>query len=160
MKKLLVTAATVIALATTSVSAKVIGKVNGYKVTEAEANKLLKVLTHGKVKYSQLSPKDKREIVKRLAIDKVVIKAAYRGLSKKERDFVIANAWMAKKIRNIKVSDKEARKIYNQNKQLFKDRKTGKILPFRKVKNNIKLQLKQKKVIDRLMKKAKITVYK
>ncbi len=160
MKKLLMVATILVALVTSVVSAKVIGSVNGYKVTEAEANKLLKVLTNGKVKYSQLSPKDKREIVKRLAIDKIVIKAAYRGLTKKERDFVIANAWMAKKIRNIKVSDAEARKIYNQNKQLFKDRKTGKILPFRKVKNAIKLQLKQKKVIDRLLRKAKITVYK
>jgi len=159
MKKLFVAVLAALALITTGASAKVIGKVNGYKVTEAEANKLLKVLTGGKVKYSQLNAKDKREIVKRLAIDKVVIKAAYRGLSKKERDFVIANAWMAKKIRNIKVSDKEARKIYNQNKRLFKDKK-GRILPFKKVKNNIKLQLKQKKVIDRLMKKAKITVYK
>ncbi len=156
MKKLLTAFAVVVALTTASVSAKVIGTVNGYPITEKEANALLKVLTKGKVKYSQLTPKDKKEIVKRLAVDKLVVKTAYKSLSKKERDFVIANAWMAKKIRGIKVSDAEAKKAYNQNKQLFK--KNGKIVPFKKVKNLIKLQLKQKKVVDRLMKKAKIVV--
>ncbi len=150
------TAVLVAAVAATSVSAKVIGTVNGYKITEKEANQLLKVLTKGKVKYSQLSPKDKAEIVKRLAVDKLVIKTAYRELSKKERDFVIANAWMAKKTRNIKVSTAEAKKAYNENKELFK--KNGKLVPFSKVKNLVKMQLKQRKVVNRLMKRAKIVV--
>ena len=156
MKKLITAFAVIAALTTSTITAKVIGSVNGYSITEKEANRLLKVLTHGKVKYSQLKPKDKREIVKRLAVDKLVIKTAYRSLSKKERDFVIANAWMAKKIRGVKVSNSEVKRAYNKNKQLFK--KNGKIVPFSKVKNLIKMQLKQKKVVDRMMKKAKIVV--
>ena len=156
MKKLITAFAVIATLTTTTITAKVIGSVNGYAITEKEANNLLKVLTHGKVKYSQLKPKDKREIVKRLAVDKLVIKTAYRSLSKKERDFVIANAWMAKKIRGVKVTNSEAKKAYNANKQLFK--KNGKIVPFSKVKNLIKMQLKQKKVVDRMMKRAKIIV--
>jgi len=156
MKRLLTAVAVVVALTTTTITAKVIGSVNGYSITEKEANKLLKVLTKGKVKYSQLQPKDKKEIVKRLAVDKLVIKSAYRGLSKKERDFVIANAWMAKKTRGIKISTAEAKKAYNANKNLFK--KNGKLVPFNKVKNIIKMQLAQKKVVDRMMKKAKIVV--
>ena len=156
MKKLFAAFAVILALTTTAVTAKVIGTVNGYSITEKEANALLKVLTHGKVKYSQLKPQDKREIVKRLAVDKLVVKTAYKSLSKKERDFIIANAWMAKKIRGVKVTNAEAKRAYNKNKQLFK--KNGKIVPFSKVKNLIKIQLKQKKVVDRLMKKAKIVV--
>ena len=156
MKKLLTAFAVILTLTTATVTAKVIGSVNGYPITEKEANQLLKVLTNGKVKYSQLNKKDKKEIVRRLAVDKLVIKTAYKSLTKKERDYVIANAWLAKKTRNIKVSDKEARKAYNANKKLFK--KNGKIVPFKKVKNLIKMQLKQKKVVDRLMKKAKIVV--
>ena len=156
MKKLFTAFAVILALTTTAVTARVIGTVNGYSITEKEANALLKVLTNGKVKYSQLKPKDKREIVKRLAVDKLVVKTAYRSLSKKERDFIIANAWMAKKIRGVKVSNAEVKRAYNKNKQLFK--KNGKILPFKKVKDLIKIQLKQKKVVDRLMKKAKIVV--
>ena len=156
MKKIITAFAVIAALTTSTITAKVIGSVNGYSITEKEANNLLKVLTHGKVKYSQLKPKDKKEIVKRLAVDKLVIKTAYRSLSKKERDFVIANAWMAKKIRGVKVTNSEAKKAYNANKQLFK--KNGKIVPFSKVKNLIKMQLKQKKVVDRMMKKAKIVV--
>ncbi len=156
MKKLFAAFAVILALTTTAVTARVIGTVNGYSITEKEANALLKVLTNGKVKYSQLKPKDKREIVKRLAVDKLVVKTAYRSLSKKERDFIIANAWMAKKIRGVKVSNAEVRRAYNKNKHLF--RKNGKILPFKKVKDLIRIQLKQKKVVDRLMKKAKIVV--
>ncbi len=154
MKKLVTTALLTGLLSIGALNAKIIATVNGYPITEKEANQLLKVLTKGKVKYSQLSPKDKKQIVRRLAVDKLVIKTAYRSLSKKERDFVIANAWMAKKIRGIKVSDAEAKKAYNKNKELFK--KNGKLVPFKKVKNLIKIQLKQKKVVDRLMKKAKI----
>ncbi len=156
MKRLLTTLAVVSALSIVSLSAKVIGTVNGYPITENEANKLLKVLTRGKVKYSQLKPQDKQEIVKRLAVDKLVIKTAYKSLSKKERDFVIANAWMAKKTRGVKVTDAEAKKAYKNNKQLFM--KKGKLVPFSKVKNLIKVQLKQKKVVDKLMKRAKIVV--
>ena len=156
MKKIITAFAVIAALTTSTITAKVIGSVNGYSITEKEANNLLKVLTHGKVKYSQLKPKDKREIVKRLAVDKLVIKTAYRNLSKKERDFVIANAWMAKKIRGVKVTNSEAKRAYNKNKQLFK--KNGKVVPYSKVKNLIKMQLKQKKVVDRMMKKAKIVV--
>jgi len=156
MKKILTTVAVVAALTTSAVSAKVIGTVNGYKITEKEANKLLKVLTKGKIKYSQLKPQDKAEIVKRLAVDKLVIKTAYRSLSKKERDFVIANAWMAKKTRGVKVSTSEAKKAYNANKALFK--RNGKLVPFSKVKNLVKMQLKQKKVVNGLMRKAKIVV--
>jgi len=154
MKKLVTTALLTGLLGIGALNAKIIATVNGYPITEKEANQLLKVLTKGKVKYSQLSPKDKRQVVQRLAVDKLVIKTAYKSLSKKEKDFIIANAWMAKKIRNIKVSDAEAKKAYNKNKALFK--KNGKIVPFKKVKNLIKIQLKQKKVVDRLMKKAKI----
>ena len=156
MKKLITAFAVIAALTTATVTAKVIGTVNGYSITEKEANKLLKVLTHGKVKYSQLKPKDKKEIVKRLAVDKLVVKTAYKSLSRKERDFVIANAYMAKKIRGIKVSTSEAKKAYNANKRLFV--KKGKTVPFSKVKNLIKMQLKQKKVVDRMMKRAKIVV--
>ena len=154
MKKLVTTALLTGLLSVGTLNAKVIATVNGYPITEKEANQLLKVLTKGKVKYSQLSPKDKQQIVKRLAVDKLVIKTAYKSLSKRERDFVIANAWMAKKIRGIRVSDAEAKKAYNKNKALFK--RNGKIVPFNKVKNLIKIQLKQKKVVDRLMKHAKI----
>lgn len=156
MKRFLTTIAVAATLATTAVSAKVVGTVNGYKITQKQADKLVKVLTHGKVKYSQLKPKDKAVIIKRLAVDTLVIKSAYRGLSKKERDFVIANAWMAKKTRGIKISDAEAKRAYNKNKALFK--RNGKVVPFSKVKNIIKMQLKQKKVVDRLMKRAKIVV--
>ena len=153
MKNLITTFALIVAL-TAITTAKIIGTVNGYSITEKEANNLLEFLTDGKVKYSMLKPKDKKEIVRKLAVDKLVVKAAYKSFSKKERDFIISNAYIAEKIRNIKVSTKEAKKAYNKNRELFK--KNGKIIPFSKVKKIIKIQLKQKKVANKMIKKAKI----
>jgi len=153
MKKLLTTAIVVLSLAVTGISAKVVGTVNGYTVSEKEANRLLKVLTKDKVKYAQLKPEEKREIVKRLAIDKIVVSTAKRELSKKERKVVLTNAYLAKKTRGVKVSNKEAKKVYNANKKFFT--KKGKLTPFKKVKAIIKIQLKQKKVIEKLAKKSK-----
>jgi D-ribose pyranose/furanose isomerase RbsD len=151
MKKLIATAAVALSLAVTGISAKVVASVNGYTVTDKEANRLLKVLTRGKLKYSQLKPADKKEIVKRVAIDKIVVANAKRGLSAKEKKFVLANAYLAKAIRGVKVSDSEAKRIYNANKKFFT--KKGKLTPYSRVRNMIKVQLKQKKVIDRLARK-------
>jgi len=151
MKKLMATAVVALSLAVTGISAKVVATVNGYTVTDKEANKLLKVLTNGKVKYSQLKTADKKEIAKRVAIDKIVVANAKRGLTKKEQKFVLANAYLAKAIKGVKVSDKEVRKVYRENKKFFT--KKGKVTPYKKVKDIIKIQLKQKKVIDRLAKR-------
>ena len=159
MKKFMTMAFLAFALLGTSVSAKIIAKVNGYPITEKEANAVLKVVTKGKVKYSQLRPKDKRALIKRLAVNKLVVKTAYKSLSKKERDFVIANAWMGQKARRVKVTEAEMKAAYKKNKRLFKDKK-GKIVPYKKVRALIKMQLQQKKVVDRLMKKAKIVYMK
>jgi hypothetical protein len=138
--------------------AKVIATVNGYSITDKEANRVLKVLTKGKVTFDKLRPQDKKALIQRLAIEKLVIKTAYRELSKRERDMIIANAWMAKKARRVKVTEAEMKRAYRKNKNLFRDKK-GRIIPYKKVRQLIKIQLKQRKIVNRLMKKAKI-VYK
>ena len=66
---------------------------------------------------------------------------------------------MQKKMSTTEVSDKEAEEAYNKMKKAAKEAKsTQEIPPFDAVKNNIKMQLAQEKVVSELMKNAKINV--
>lgn len=154
MKRFLVLCALLMA---TAVSAKTIGTVNGYPIDEKEANAFLKIATKGKVTYNRLRKKDKKALVERLAVDKLVLRTAMKEISKKEQESIIAGFWLRKKASKYKISDKEVRKAYAENKKFFKDKK-GKIIPFSKVKEMIRNSIAQKKAVAKMMKKAKITM--
>ncbi|HIP58938.1 MAG TPA: hypothetical protein EYH01_00750, partial [Campylobacterales bacterium] len=124
-------------LMTASVSAKVIATVDGYPIHEKEANAFLKVATKGKVTYKRLKKKDKRDLVERLAVDKLVLQTALREISKSERNQIIAGYWLRQKSAKMKVTDKEVKDAYKENKKFFKDKK-NKTIPFEKVKEMIK----------------------
>ncbi len=144
-------------LVSTSVYAKVIATVNGYPIYEKEANTFLKVATKGKATYKVLTKKDKKALVDRLAVDKLVLKTALKEISQVEQDRVIAGYWLQKKVAKVKIGSKEIKKAYKENKKFFKDKK-GKTLPYAKVKDIIKTSLLQKKVVAKLMKKAKVVM--
>ena len=144
-------------LVSTSIYAKVIATVNGYPIYEKEANTFLKVATKGKATYKVLTKKDKKALVDRLAVDKLVLKTALKEISQVEQDRVIAGYWLQKKVAKVKIGNKEIKKAYKENKKFFKDKK-GKTLPYAKVKDIIKTSLLQKKVVAKLMKKAKVVM--
>jgi len=154
MKRFILLCVLVIA---TGVSAKTIATVNGYAIDEKEANAFLKVATKGKVTYKRLRKKDKVALVERLAVDKLVLKTAMKEIRKKEQESIIAGFWLRKKAAKYKVSDKEVKKAYRENKKFFKDKK-GKTIPFAKVKEMIKNSLAQKKAVAKMMKRAKIVM--
>ncbi len=176
---------TIFLLLISPLSAKVIATVNGYPITLKEANAFVKRATRGKATYSKLKPADKKKVIKALATDKLVMETATRELNKREKyaiwvDFYVrkhykellekakkeltvkekkaANAdfWVRKKSANIKVTEAELKKAYKKNKRFFKNRKTGKIAPYSKVKPLLIMQVKQQKFVKKLMKKAKI----
>jgi len=157
MKKIIAASMVGMVLVSSGVSAKVIGRINGYPVTEKEANRFLKVVTKGKLKYHQLRPKDKKDVVKRIAVDSLLIGMAKKQTPLVERNQVIVNYWLSKKIKDITVPDTEIRKTYDSNTKLFKD-PHGNILPFEKVKEMIAVSLKQKKYVAQLMEKSRITM--
>lgn len=138
-------------------SAKTIGTVNGYAIDEREANAFLKIATKGKVTYKRLRKKDKKSLVQRLAVDKMVLKTAMKEISKKEQESIIAGYWLRKKASKYKISNTEAKKAYKKNKKFFKD-KRGKILPFSKVKEVIKSSIAQKKAVEKMMSKARVVM--
>jgi LysM repeat protein len=151
------TFALLMALIAAPLAAKVIGRVNGFPITDREANDFLKVVTKGKLKYHQIRPKDKKDVIKRIAVDSLLVGLAKKELSRKERNQVLVNYWLSKKIEKIKITDAEAEKAYDANRKFFKG-PDGKILPFEKVKPAIIVSLKQKKYVAQLMDRATITM--
>jgi LysM repeat protein len=138
-------------------SAKVIGRINGFPITEKQANAFLKVVTKGKLKYHQIRPKDKQDVIKRIAVDSLLVGLTKKELPRQERDQVLVNYWLSKKINKIKIDPAEVEKAYKENKAFFKG-PNGKILPFEQVKPAIIVSLKQKKYVARLMDRATITM--
>ena len=160
MKKILMIAGLALALSATSAVAKTAGTVNGIKITVEDANKALKMLTGGQATWSKLPPKEKKQLITMMAPSKLVAATAKKELSSKEKEAAMAAFWMQKQMAGQKVSDKEAKKAYDAMVKAAKAAKSKqKIPPFKQVKNNIKIQLMQDKVVAKLMKKAKIKVY-
>jgi len=157
LKKVLFTVGLGLFLSTSFVSAKTAATVNGMKITVKEANRALKVLTKGKMTWSKLPKKGKEELIQMMAPSKLVAAAAKTQLTSKEKTTAVSGYWMQKKLSKIKISDKEARNAYNKMQKAAKKIKSKtKIPPFNKIKNSLKMQLAQEKVVSRLMKKAKI----
>jgi len=160
MRKIVMIAGLVLAMTTVSAVAKTAGTVNGMKITVKEANKALKVLTNGKMTWDKLPKDGRKQLITMMAPSKLVAAAAKKGLSAKEKEAALAGFWMQKQMAKQKVSDKEAKKVYNAMVKAAKKAKSKQKIPsFKQAKNGIKMQLKQDKVVGKLMKKAKIKVY-
>jgi len=142
-------------LTTIGLSAKTIATVDGYVISEQEANNVLKIVTKGRWTYDKLREEDKVDLVKRLAIDKLVMKTAMKEISEKEKENIIAGYWLRQKAAKYTVSDKEAKAFYKKKKALFKD-KRGKIAPFSKVKKLIKNSIAQEKAVAKLAENAQV----
>ncbi|WP_456433570.1 LysM peptidoglycan-binding domain-containing protein [Nitratifractor sp.] len=170
---------------TGALHAKVIATVNGYPITLKEANAFVKRVTHGRAVYAQLRKKDRMKVIKALATDtliihkaqeeltprqkdavivdyyvrkhfKQILKKAKKSLSRREQRMAVADMWVRQKSLPYKVTEEEMKQAYEKNKRFFRNRKTGKIDPYEKVKPLLFMQLKQKKFVDDLMKHATI----
>ena len=185
MKRVLRNTLLALVLGTVGVSAKIIATVDGYPITQKEADAFVKKATRGQAKYSMLKKADRQKVIKAIATDKLIVekakkevpadiqsqliteyyirthlkelaKRANKSLSKRQKGMAVADAWVRKNSADIEVTDAEIQQAYKKNKRLFKNRKTGKIAPLEKVKPLIEMQLKQKKFVEELMKNAKI----
>jgi len=159
MKKILRTLALTFMLATTYASAKTAGTVNGMIITVKEANKALDAVTKGKMTWEKLPADGKKQLIQMMAPAKLVAAKSKKSLTKKEQEAALASFWMQKKMSGVKVSDKEAKSAYEKMTKAAKKAKTKQKIPeFDAVKNQIKTQLAQEKVVAQLMKNAKIKV--
>jgi len=159
MKKILALLGLTLALTTTAVVAKTAGTVNGMIITVEEANKALDVLTKGQKKWETLPPEGKTQLIQMMAPSKLVAAKSKESLTDKEKEAALAGFWMQKKMSETKVTDDEAKAMYEKMKKAAKKAKSKQKIPaFEATKNNIKMQIAQEKVVAKLMKSAKIKV--
>jgi hypothetical protein len=159
MKKMLTILSFALLTSTTYVMAQEAGSVNGIKITVKEADKALEVLTKGQKTWKTLPPKDKKQLIQLMAPSKLVAAKAKKSLTKEEKEAAYTGFWMQKKMASVKISDNDAKLIYKKMVKASSNSKNKqKIPPFESVKNNIKMQLAQEKVVANLMKNAKIKI--
>jgi len=155
--KMLLTVGFALLVTQTNIYAKTIATVNGMKITQKEANKALNALTKGKMTWAKLPKDGKRQLIEMLAPSKLVAATAKKQLTAKEKSNALSAFWMQKKMMKVKVSDAETKKAYNKMKKVAKAAKSKrKIPPYSKIKSQLKMQLRQEKVVSQLMKHAKI----
>ena len=159
MKKILVILGFTLALTTNYALAATAGTVNGMTITVEEANNALNTLTKGKMTWDKLPADGKKQLIEMMAPAKLVAAESKKSLTDKEKEAALAGFWMQKKMSTTEVSDKEAEEAYNKMKKAAKEAKSTQQIPaFDAVKNSIKMQLSQEKVVSDLMKNAKINV--
>ena len=159
MKKAFVILGLTLALTTNYAAAESAGSVNGMEITVEEANKALNSLTQGKMTWDKLPDDGKKQLIEMMAPAKLVAVESKKSLSEKEKEAALSAFWMQKKMSTTEVTDKEAEEAYNKIKQAAKEAKSKQEIPaFDIVKNNIKMQLAQEKVVGELMKNAEIKV--
>ena len=159
MKKTLTILALTLALGTTAMYAKTAGTVNGMIITVEEADKALNIISKGTQKWETLTAEKKKQILQMMAPSKLVAQKASKSLSKKEKEAAFSGFWMQKKMAETKVTDEEAKKVYDKMKAAAKKANSKQTIPeFEVAKNSIKMQIAQEKVLSDLMKSAKVKV--
>jgi len=185
MKRIATIALLALFTGVSTLPAKVIATVNGYEITQKEADAFVKRVTRGRATYSMLKKKDRKRVIEELAKEKLLTRTAAKELTRKEKlaiwtDFYIrkhykelqkkaqkeltvpekymadAELWIRKNAVKVPVTEEEMKAEYEKRKKLFKDKKTGKIVPFEKVKPLIAVELKKMKFVRQVMKNAKI----
>ncbi len=161
MKKILVILGLTLSLTThyAVAATATAGTVNGMTITVEEADNALNTLTKGKMTWEKLPAEGKKQLIEMMAPAKLVAAESKKSLTDKEKEAALAGFWMQKKMSTTQVTDTEAKDAYNKMKKVAQEAKsTQKIPDFDVVKNNIKMQLAQEKVVSELMKSAKIKV--
>ena len=159
MKKTLAILGLTLALTTPQVFAVTAGTVNGMAISVDEANQMLKNAREGKQEWSKLTADEKKQLIQMMAVGKLIAVESQKGLTQQEKDVALSTYWMQKKISTTPITDQEAQTAYDKVKEAAKKAKSKQEMPaFEAVKNNIKMQLAQEKVVGELIKSAKIEV--
>ena len=157
MKKTLTKIGLALALTTLTLSAETAGTVNGMKISVAEANKALNVVSRGQATWDKISQQQKEQVLRMIAPSKLAAVKAKKELSPEEKNIALSNLWMQKKMLDTKISDEEAKKTYEKLKAAAKKANPKKAFPpFEAAEKSIKMKMAQEKVVGALMKNAKI----
>ena len=159
MKKILAIVGLTALMSTSTLFAATAGSVNGIEISVEEANEALKVLTKGQKTWDTLPADGKTQLIQMMAPAKLVAAESKKSLTDKEKEAALAGFWMQKSIAQTEVTDEEAKTAYEKMKEEAKKVNSKEPIPeFEAVKNSIKMQLAQGKVVAKLMKSANIKV--
>jgi len=139
----------------------IVAIVNGHKIRKKRADNYLKERTQGRVVDFDMLPKAQRKrLIKELALPMLIADRAKKELSAEEKEAIYVSTWMRKQASKVSVSDEEVYALYTQLKQQATERNSGNrmIPPFESIKNKMKSQILEKKIMSGLMKDAKIEV--
>jgi hypothetical protein len=141
-------------------SKTIVAIINRHKIIKKKADAYISRRTHGQIKDFDLLPKkQKRRLIKELALPFLVADAAKKELSSLEKQTLFTRTLMQKEAKKTKIKDNEVLAIYTQMKQQALDNNaTQTIPPFEKIKERLRSQMIEKQVMTKLMKDVKIQV--
>jgi hypothetical protein len=138
----------------------VIATVNGHKIIKKEADDYLAQRTQGKITNSDgIPPQQRQKLIQELSLPILAFDAAEKELPAKEKQMIYNRAWMQKEASKITITDEQALAVYNQLKKQSEDNNsTAAIPPFDSIKDRLKSQMLEKKLIGKLMENVEIKV--
>ena len=141
-------------------SKAVVATVNGRKIIKKDADAYIAKRTNGQVKNFDLLPNKQRiRLIQEMSVADVAADIANKELSEQEKTAILTRVWMQKEASKIKVTDAQVRETYNSLKQRAAASKSPRPIPeFEKIKNNMKIQMREKMIVDKLLSKADIKV--
>ncbi len=138
----------------------VVATVDGMKIIKKDADAYLSKRTKGKVKDFDLLPDEQRlALIKEMSLPMLLAKGADKALSKEEEEGVLSSAWMQKRMGEIKISDEELSSAYERIKAEAKAKSAlAQIPPLEKIKEKLRMQIAQQKIVGELMQGAQVRV--
>ena len=138
----------------------VIAVVNGHKIIKKDADSYISLRTRGHIKDFDLLPKKQRiRLVKELSVPLLAADIAQKELTPLEKQTALTRMLVQKEAQKITIKDEEAKRIYEQmTQQKLPNHATQKVPPFEQVKERLKAQMIEKRVMAQLMKDVKIEV--
>ncbi len=138
----------------------VVATVNGHKVFKKEADEHIKKRTQGKITDFDRLPEEQRlRIIEELSLPILALDSAEKELSAEAKEDLYKRIWMQQKASKLIITDAQVQAVYNQLKQRSEENNnTANIPTFDSIKDKLKSQMIEKKIIDKLMKDVKIKV--
>jgi len=138
----------------------VIGTVNNHKIIKKDADAYLSQRTGGKVtNYDTIPPKQQKMLMQEMGLPYLAYDAAKKELTPLEKETILNRTWMQKEARKIEVKEDEIRAVYDKLKQQSIDNNNTNPIPaFEAIKDRLRMQMIEKKMMTKLMKDVKIKV--
>jgi len=138
----------------------VVGTVNGHKIIKKDADNYLKQRTKGRVSnYDALPLKQRKMLLQEIGLPYLAYDMAQKELTDLEKESVLNRAWMQKEARNIDIKDIDIKRVYNQMKmQAIDANSTRPIPPYESIKERLRMQMIEKKIMSKLMQGVQIEV--